>query len=368
MTVASARTPRAITANGASRSTTPRTPPRPADRAVRSSAARPGRRWRPRARAGSWSGRGSDWARGSAPASPGRSALPGRSVVALADAAVGFGVATAAAAARRDRLDRHPAALPRHPDPGVVPGREEVLELRRRQLRVRAHVVAVGPALETPQRPDDPDARDGEPASAPGSAVAVNPVSTQAWSPWATVIPTGRFVRRRFVTARAERRRRTCRSRRGGTGRRRSGAGRRPSRPGRRRPSPGCRTGCGRACTRSSAAGSRVEWSLPWRTMLRMIWTSAAVHHSHDLLGGEGARPVQVDAAGPARGAPPRAGDGRREPAGRGVARDADEGSGSPGRRMHRRGSVEAGHRRYGAPVEPAIVLRRSARGASGGV
>ena len=34
-----------------------------------------------------------------------------------------------------------------------------------------------------------------------GSAVAVKPVRTQAWPPLATVIPTGRFVCRRFVTA-----------------------------------------------------------------------------------------------------------------------------------------------------------------------
>src|SRR6266576_3579373 len=34
-----------------------------------------------------------------------------------------------------------------------------------------------------------------------GSAVAVNPVRTQAWSPWATSRPTGRLVLRRLVTA-----------------------------------------------------------------------------------------------------------------------------------------------------------------------
>jgi hypothetical protein len=34
-----------------------------------------------------------------------------------------------------------------------------------------------------------------------GSAVALKPVRTQACVPWATVIPTGRFVRRRLVTA-----------------------------------------------------------------------------------------------------------------------------------------------------------------------
>ncbi len=34
-----------------------------------------------------------------------------------------------------------------------------------------------------------------------GSAVAVNPVSTQAWLPCATSSPTGRWVRRRLVTA-----------------------------------------------------------------------------------------------------------------------------------------------------------------------
>jgi hypothetical protein len=34
-----------------------------------------------------------------------------------------------------------------------------------------------------------------------GSAVAVNPVRTQAWLPCETVMPTGRFVFRRFVTA-----------------------------------------------------------------------------------------------------------------------------------------------------------------------
>ena len=34
-----------------------------------------------------------------------------------------------------------------------------------------------------------------------GSAVAVNPVSTHAWPPCETVIPTGSFVVRRLVTA-----------------------------------------------------------------------------------------------------------------------------------------------------------------------
>jgi hypothetical protein len=34
-----------------------------------------------------------------------------------------------------------------------------------------------------------------------GSAVAVNPVRTHAWLPCDTVIATGRFVFRRFVTA-----------------------------------------------------------------------------------------------------------------------------------------------------------------------
>ena len=34
-----------------------------------------------------------------------------------------------------------------------------------------------------------------------GSAVAVKPVRTQAWLPCETVIPTGRLVLRRLVTA-----------------------------------------------------------------------------------------------------------------------------------------------------------------------
>ena len=65
---------------------------------------------------------------------------------------------------RRDRLDGHPLALPGHPDPAVVPRREEALELARGQTPVRSHVVAVRPALKAPQRPDHADARDREPA------------------------------------------------------------------------------------------------------------------------------------------------------------------------------------------------------------
>ena len=38
-------------------------------------------------------------------------------------------------------------------------------------------------------------------AVAAGSAVAVKPVSSQAWLPWSTVMPTGRPVRRRLATA-----------------------------------------------------------------------------------------------------------------------------------------------------------------------
>ena len=61
----------------------------------------------------------------------------------------------------RDRLDRDVAAVPDHRLGGVLPRREEALELGRRQLRVRCHVVAVL-ALEPVQRTGHPDARDPE--------------------------------------------------------------------------------------------------------------------------------------------------------------------------------------------------------------
>jgi hypothetical protein len=60
------------------------------------------------------------------------------------------------------RRDRQVLALPDHPDGGVVPARDEVLELGAGELLVRLHVVAVCPVLPTPERSGHPNADDLE--------------------------------------------------------------------------------------------------------------------------------------------------------------------------------------------------------------
>ena len=67
------------------------------------------------------------------------------------------------------------------------------------------------------------------------------------------------------------------------SGRRRNGAVRRSSRPGRRPPTAAGRSDCARASSRSSVAVRPSCGRSSRSTMLRTIWTPAAVHHSHDF-------------------------------------------------------------------------------------
>ena len=110
--------------------------------------------------------------------------------------------------------------------------------------------------------------------------MAVKPVTTQAWLPCDTVIATGRFVLRRFVTAdrRAE-------SKLPLAGELISAVdvSSKPGRPARRIDPVrhGDRVPVVGAHVVEIALLGRLEWSVARSAMLRMIWTSAAVHHSH---------------------------------------------------------------------------------------
>ena len=111
-------------------------------------------------------------------------------------------------------------------------GVKKRLQLGRRQLRVRCHVVAVL-ALEPVQRPDDPDARDPERRSSrPGRRSPVNPVRIQPWF----AVRHGQRDRQAGQAQPLDRRSQTpyrrSGSTRAGSGRRRNDEGPRPSRPG----------------------------------------------------------------------------------------------------------------------------------------
>ena len=182
---------------------------------------------------------------------------------------------------RRDRLDRDPLAFPRHPHAGVVPRGEEAAELARRQLPVRRHVVAVAPALEAVQRPRHADARDREPAR----LRRVGGRGEAGQDPGVVAVgdrDPDRAVGLPEVRDRGSQRGVEAAARDEPVSpRRRSDAARRPSRRDPRRPSAGSGSGRARACSRSSAAGSPSCGPPGRSTMLRMIWTSAAVHQSH---------------------------------------------------------------------------------------
>ena len=212
---------------------------------------------------------------------------------------VGVGVGGGVTAFATGWTETH-LTLPRHPDARVVPRGEEALQLGRRELRVGPHVVAVAPALEAPQRPDDAHARDAEPGR--GSRIGGG---GEAGQDPGMVAVRHRDRDRQVRPAQVRDRGSEGRVEAPATGELISAVDV-SSKPGR----PARRIDPVRHRDRVAVVGAHVvEVALLATTssgrsrrsaMLRMIWTSAAVHHSQVFWVVNTPDAVEVDPAGPA--------------------------------------------------------------------